>query len=222
MTHGEKKFDKKYYTRFFSKYSNSELDIYYRWSLGWFNFLKKFADIGSGLGREVLEIGSSIGAFSKVLKERGFKVDATDISPYIISKAKKLQKGINFFVFNVEKPQKLKKKYNFVFSFEVLEHLKNPEKALINIKEMLKKDGILIFSTPFPTKRSLSDPTHINVHEEKWWLELGKKTGYNKRKVIYATFIPYLYRISSVFSWGFPLKTDIPFANSTAFYIFTK
>lgn len=221
-SHGKGSFDRKYFRRFFNKYSESEFEIYYRWAKGWIRFLDKYLPLKNGKNRKVLELGSSMGYFSKALSERDFDVVATDVSSHIIQKAKKLQKDIDFQVVDIEKEIKVKGGFDFVFAFEVLEHLKNPEKALRNIYPKVKKGGYLVFSTPFPTKRSLADPTHINVHEETWWMELGKKVGFKKRKLVHATFVPYLYRLNSVFSIGFPLKSDIPFINSTAFYIFRK
>lgn len=221
MGHGVRSFDEIYYKRFFNDYSSEELNLYYRWSLGWMKFLENYLPLKNGRGRRVLELGSSIGAFSKVLNERGFDVLATDISSYIISKAKKLQPKINFKVMDIEKDPKLEEKFDIVFAFETLEHLQRPAAALRSIKKLLKKDGIFIFSTPFPTKASLSDPTHINVHYPSWWKSEGKKAGFAKRTLIYATFIPYLYRLSSVFSKGFPIKTDLPFVNSTCFFLFS-
>lgn len=222
MAHGEKKFDKKYYKRFFDKYSKSEFDMYVNWADGWVRFLDRYLDIKDGKGKNILELGSSLGYFSRIFKDRGFIAEGSDISSYIVSKAAKLQKDIKFFKLDIEKENKISKKYDYLVAFEVLEHLKDPEKSLKHIKSMLKKDGVLIFSTPFPTKRSLSDPTHINVHEMSWWLKLGKKVGFSKTKGVYATFVPFLYRISKYFSIGFPIKSDTPYLNSTCFLIFEK
>ena len=220
--HGGEKFDREYYKRFFDRFSAKELTKYVRWADGWIRFLDNYIDIENGAGRNVLELGASLGYFSRIFKDRGFEVVASDISSYIVKKAKKNQKGIDFKVVDAEKRIDVEGNFNYIVAFEVLEHLKDPQKALKNIFGKLKKDGTLVFSTPFPTKRSLSDPTHINVHESSWWLNVGKKTCFRKRKLIHATFIPFLYRISSIFSWGFPLKTNIPFVNSTTFFIFEK
>lgn len=220
--HGTKKFDKGYFRRFFGKYDRKEFEMYVRWALGWIRFLDRYESLKKGKDKRALEIGSSAGYFSKVLKERGFNVIASDISPYIIKKAKKLQPDLEFRTVDVQKGIGIKGSFDLIIAFEVLEHLEDPAKALRNIYGKLKKGGILIFSTPFPTKRSLADPTHINVHEEKWWLVLGKSTGFKKRRLVHATFVPYLYRLNSVFSIGFPLKSNIPFVNSTAFFIFSK
>ncbi len=196
--------------------------MYCRWAEGWLRFLDNYLDIRNGRGRKVLELGASLGYFSKVFKNRGFDVWVSDISRYIIKKAKKFQTGVNYLVADVEKGIKTSNQFDYIVAFEVLEHLKNPGLGLKNIKAKLKKGGTLIFSTPFPTKRSIADPTHINVHGEKWWLESGKRAGFKKRRLIHATFVPYLYRISKIFSWGVPIKTDIPFVNSTCFFIFQK
>lgn len=221
MVHGNSNFDKKYYRRFFDKYSGSEFNKYVNWADGWIRFLDRYLDIKKGNGRKLHELGSSLGYFARVFKDRGFDVSGSDISSFIVSKAGKIQKDIKFFKFDVEK-NKSKAKYNFIIAFEVLEHLKDPEKSIKNIKGMLNKGGIFVFSTPFPTKRSLADPTHINVHEAVWWLKAGKKAGFAKVKAVYATFIPFLYRISKYLSIGFPFRSDIPYLNSTCFLIFEK
>ena len=220
--HGVEDFDKKYYRRFFESYTKSELLVYYRWSLGWIRFLDRYLPLKSGFGKKVLEIGCSIGAFSKILKERGFEITATDVSPYIINKAKEIQKDIDFRVLDIEKGGDLRDKYDYIFCFETIEHLKNPAKGLTNMKSALRKGGVIVISTPFLTKRSLADPTHINVHSPSYWKNLAKKLRFSKGRVIFASFIPFLYRFAEIFSWGFPLKTDIPFVNSTAFLIFEK
>lgn len=220
--HGERGFDGHYYRRFFKNYSKREFEMYCRWSEGWLRFLDKYVDIGRGNGKRVLELGASLGYFSKVFRDRGFKVQITDVSPYIIKKAKKFQKDASFSVENIEKGINTAGQFDVIFAFEVLEHLKDPKSALANVRKKLKNGGVFIFSTPFPTRRSLADPTHINVHEESWWKTLAKKEKYKVVKIIHATFIPYLYRVSSLFSIGFPVKTDIPFVNSTVFFVLKK
>lgn len=221
MKHGKNEFDQKYFGMFFKNYSQRELIFYYRWFQGWIKLLDKFLPLKDGRGKQVLEIGCAIGAFSKILTERNFKVTATDISPYIINKAKRLQKNIDFLVSDIEK-EIPDKKYDFIFAFEVLEHLDNPKLALLNMKKALKKDGVLVFSTPKPTKRVLADPMHINVHSPKYWLSLGRKLGYNSVSSKEVSFIPHLYRYHSLFSRGFTFRINLPFINNTCFFIFRR
>lgn len=222
MSHGQESFDKKYYRRFFDEYSKNEFDRYVNWSHGWLKFLDKYVDIKKGKNRTLHELGSSLGYFARAFNDRGFDVSASDISSYIVKKAGAIQKDIKFIKLNIENKVNINRKFDFIVAFEVLEHLKNPENALINIKKMLNKEGTLIFSTPFPTRRSLGDPTHINVHEERWWIKMGKKTGFSKTKYIHATFLPFAYRFSKYLSIGFPFRSNIPYVNSTVFLIFNK
>lgn len=222
-SHGNISFDKKYYRRFHTQYNEKELQIYYRWFIGWINFLEKqLPELKNRHSKKTLEIGCSIGAFSKILQERGLEVTSTDISEFIINKARNLQKDVKFLVFDVEKGGKVGNNFDYIFAFEVVEHLKNPESALIHVNKLLNKGGTFIFSTPFPSQQSLADPTHISVHEASMWLQLGKKVGFRKRRHIYASFIPYFYRFHKLFSFGFPMKINLPYINSTCFFLFQK
>jgi len=221
MKHGQKVFDEQYYGMFFEEYSYKEMLAYYHFFLGWIRFLDKFLPLKKGEGKKVLEIGCGIGAFAKILNERGFRVDATDVSPFIVERAQKIHKDINFRLLNIEKAT-INEKYDYIFAFEVMEHLKNPSKALINIKKMLKKKGVLIFSTPFPTKEMLADPMHINVHPPKFWLSEGEKIGYKNLKVKYVSFLPFLYKLHPFFSRALPFRIDNYFINSTGIYLFKK
>ena len=60
-------------------------------------------------------VGSGIGAFPKAVKEMGFEVQATDISKFIIKKAKKLQKDIDFKVDDIERIAGKQNQYNLIF-----------------------------------------------------------------------------------------------------------
>lgn len=221
--HGKSQFDRKYYARFFSKYEKEEFNKYYKWSLGWFRFLNKNIGLFKNPGVRVLEIGCSAGYFSKVLYEKGYEVLGTDISKFILDKAKRFVPQVEFEVFSIEKKNiKISKRYDYIVAFEVFEHLKDPLLALKNSYKLLNKGGVVVLSTPFVSQKSLSDPTHINVHDPEWWLAESKKAGFKKSTFKYATFVPYLYRFSSVFSVGFPFKFKNKWINSTVFLILKK
>lgn len=222
MQHGLKIFDREYYGLFFKKYTFEEMLPYYRFFQGWIRFLDRFLPVKKGNGRKVLEIGCGIGAFAKILDERGFKVKAIDISPYIIEKAKKILPQIDFQVLDIEKNTIKNEKFDYIFALEVLEHLRNPTKVLKKINGMLKDGGILVFSTPYPTKEMLADPMHISINLPKVWISEGKKTGFKIIEFKHVSFIPFLYRFHSFFSRALPFKTDSNFINSTCIYIFRK
>lgn len=220
--HGKEDFDKKYYARFFKQNGELDFSTYVNWFTGWYNFVKNRAPLVEGKNKKVLEIGCAIGTFSKILNEKGFEVTATDISEFILKEARGKTPNVEFRVLDIEKEPRVKEKFDYIFAFEVLEHLKDPEKALENIKNLLKPKGVFIFSTPFISEQTLKDPTHINVHDPKYWLELGKRNSFKNLKFIYVSFLPFLYRWSKLFSVGLPVKINNAWANSTTLYFFEK
>lgn len=220
--HGNNNFDKKYYARFFRPDGTIDSSTYENWFYGWYNFVKRYVRLEEKKQKKVLEVGTAIGALAKILAKKGFDVTATDISSFILTKAATNNVDIKFKKVDIEKPISLPSDFDYVFAFEVLEHLGKPAAGIKNIKKVLKKGGILIFSTPFVSKDSLKDPTHINVHNPDWWLKLGKNIGFSKVKFTYASFLPFFYRRHRVFSIGIPLKIDNVFANSTCFFFFQK
>jgi SAM-dependent methyltransferase len=218
--YGTDNFDKKYYAGYYKKYDQKELETAYRWFKGWIRIinwlypLKKFKD------KRVLVIGSGIGAFPKVIKEAGFDIDATDISAFITSKAKILQNDINFRIEKFSKSSTKNDFYDLIFVIKTFERLENPTKEFQNIKNRLKKDGTLIFFSPYPTKANLIDPTHINVKKPEEWVKIGRQLGFKKTRFRYISFLPLLYRYHTFFSMAFPIKTDLPFIVCTCLFFF--
>lgn len=221
--HGDKKFDKDYFAVRYKKYDKKEFIRTYRSVRGWMNFIEKYFKIGSIKDKKVLEVGCALGGFAQVLYEKGASVTASDTSAFIIEKAKKLNPKIKFFVCDIEKNIKsTDNEFDIIFSLEVMEHLANPQKALRNLKRKLKPGGVLIFTTPYLTKRTTSDPTHISVKQPEAWIKLGQKLKFKNLKFKYATFVPFLYRFSSFLSIVLPIKTDLPIIGYTCFFYFRK
>lgn len=94
---------------------------------------------------KVLEIGCATGEFCHVLHKIGLNVEGLDVSEDAISEARRRYKGINFHVGTIEN---LKNKYNFIFAYEVIEHLTNPDIFFEKISDLLNKDGIFCLTTP--------------------------------------------------------------------------
>lgn len=218
--HGDRNFDEKYFAPYYKRYTKKELQKAYRWFKGWIKFIEQYVSLEDTRGKRVLEVGCGIGAFAKILKEKGYQVKASDISAFIIDKAKKLQPKIEFVSEDVEKTTGKKGEFDLIFALEVFEHLNNPEIALKNLRGRLKKDGLLIFSSPYPTRRTLADPTHINVHTPEEWMKLGKKAGFKFLELKYVSFIPFFYQYHPLLSWAFPVKTDLPIIVNTCFFYF--
>lgn len=101
----------------------------------------------------ILDIGSGVGTIDFYLASKGKKVTGIEISRNAVDIAKKnakffkLDKQIEYI--NSAFPYKIKKKdYDLVLFSEVIEHLENDEKALNDIRNVLKPGGLLVITTP--------------------------------------------------------------------------
>lgn len=101
-------------------------------------------------GKKVLEIGCGSGYGSKYLADHGVgEISAFDVDQAAISFAIKNYSHENVkFAEGDAETLKVNSSYDVVLSFEVIEHLKHPEKLLRLAQESLKKRGIFILSTP--------------------------------------------------------------------------
>jgi len=105
--------------------------------------LKKF-----GLNKDsyILDFGCGKGIFIKFLSYFGFN----NLHGYEIEKnrskfAKNLNKNANIYLNSSELKQN---KFDFISLIHVLEHIKDPEKIIKEIKQKLNKDGILLIEVP--------------------------------------------------------------------------
>lgn len=218
--YGDEVFDKKYFGTYYKKYDKKELTKAYRWFKGWTGLLSRLYPINKFQGEKVLVVGAGIGAFPKAVKEIGFDVAATDISKFIIKKARKLQKDIDFLVEDIEKTAGKQDEFHLIFVIKTLERLKDPKSALKNIKARLKKDGLLVFASPYPAGKTPSDPTLISVKFPEEWIRIGKELGFKTMRFNYVSFLPFLYKYHSFFSRAFPIKVELPIVVNTCFFVF--
>lgn len=223
----KKVFDKDYFIDYYlpltGNFEKKDLIRNKNWFYGWFDALERFYDFQNGKGKKALEVGCAIGAAADILHERGFDVIATDISSYAIKKAKKVLPHITFEIMDIEKEQKkMKNTFDLVYSFEVIEHLQHPEKALKNMYKMLKEGGSVICSTPYPYKYVMWDETHINVRYPEEWVKAFKKAGFKKIEYKHIGFVPFFYRFSRHFHLKLPFGLPSRYFNSTIFIHATK
>jgi O-antigen biosynthesis protein len=102
-------------------------------------------------GSEVLELGPASGYFTRILKEAlQCKVDAVEIDPTMAAKAKPYCRDIQVadldtLDWNALWPER---RYDAIIAADVLEHLRNPERALQALLRRLKPEGKLLISLP--------------------------------------------------------------------------
>lgn len=218
----KKDYGKKYFTKQFDAVGDFDKYALKRnqyWFLGQLAFFEKFFSVSFKKAKRVLEVGCAIGGIASIFQKRNSEAYAVDISRYAIKNAKKLSPDVNFYVCDIQKGIPIKKKFDFVFAFEVLEHLKNPSAGLKNIKKIISDNGLLIVTTPYPFKKYIDINTHVSVFKPEEWVILMKKAGFNKVKFQPVTFLPFLYRLNPRLSIILPFNSNLPFVNSTVFYV---
>lgn len=123
-----------------------------------FDIYKEVSKIVSG---SVVDIGFGTGFGTHLLAQNaeviGYEIDeagikfATDAFPNVSFKYGNIQEGINGT-------------FDFVVMIDVLEHLRQNEKSLINVKKMLNNTGKLILSTPNRLSRYRKSDDHIREY----------------------------------------------------------
>ncbi|ORX86436.1 S-adenosyl-L-methionine-dependent methyltransferase [Anaeromyces robustus] len=100
-------------------------------------------------GKNVLELATGTGLIAKNVASSANHIDATDYSEKMIEQAKKGKNPKNI-TFEVQDATNLKyndKTYDVIIISNALHLLPNPDKAIHEIKRVLKNDGILICPT---------------------------------------------------------------------------
>lgn len=122
-------------------------------------------------GKVALDLGCGYGYYTVDLLQRGYEVDAVDISRNSIQMTrKKIEKMENHPKVKLHNINALKfrpgKKYDLIICFEMLEHLYEDLKLLKLINSWLKDDGVLLISVP---------------HNEKLWNIRDEQAGHLRR-----------------------------------------
>ena len=120
----------------------------------------------------IIDMGCGYGFFLSAFGKKWDK-HGIEISKKAIAYSKKWG---SIHEYSLEKNINIKKKFDFVFSYHVIEHLYKPEKFIDNCYKILKKNGYFIIGTPnfdsgcakrFNNKyRFFKDKTHISLFSE--------------------------------------------------------
>ncbi|KKQ89805.1 MAG: Methyltransferase domain protein [Candidatus Curtissbacteria bacterium GW2011_GWC2_38_9] len=170
------------------------------WHQKKWRILKEFMGKTSG---SLLDIGCADGTTTAQIQKlhHGLKITAIDYYQKAIKYAKATNQGINFLVADAHKLPFKNRSFDTVTAIEVLEHLDNPEKSLLEIYRVLKNKGQLIviqdtdsllfklvwwFWTKW--KGSVWNGSHINCYSPKKLIRLIKQTGFKVKQSKYTNF----------------------------------
>ena len=96
--------------------------------------------------KKILDVGCGIGYFLCEAKKRGWKVYGTEFTDEAIDICEK--KGINMFKGKLYSDSHLLESYDVITSFEVIEHINNPQEEIESIYSLIRKGGLVYVTTP--------------------------------------------------------------------------
>lgn len=171
-------------------------------------------------GKIVLDAGCGVGYGSFIVSSKGSakKVLGVDISKEAIvyAKQKYPRSNLTFVEDSLESLTKVKdNSINIVLAFEVIEHLKDPEKFLETIKLKLKTNGLLLVSTPNKYTYPPGNPYHFKEYFPNEFVELLKLNFCTVK--IFHQFFEFSQNIKEDKNKVFKLEEDFSEVNQTVF-----
>jgi len=192
----------------------------------------------------VLDVGCATGLLARELLKKKCETWGIDKDGDSIKLAAKYCNKT--FTCDLESCDKLpvpKKYFDYVTFFDVIEHLRNPEKILSVIKPYVKKGGKVIVSTPNIAHASIRwmllkgvfnydstgimDDTHVHFYTRESLSQFLKKQGFVVQKIIPTNGmckVPLIYKITDRLptSWQYRIASLFPTLFSYQFIAVTK
>lgn len=162
-------------------------------TVGWYNNWL-YLLIKEHLKGEILEIGAGIGNFTNLLAKKG-EVTAIDVSSEYIKELKNLHGEIAEIGFgDIEEGKYFfnNKEFDSAVCLNVLEHIKNDNKALKNIYNLLKPGGRFVLLVPAHSFAYGELDKNLG-HERRYTIKGAKKklksAGFKIKKARYLNWI---------------------------------
>jgi len=179
---------------------------------------------------EFLDAGSGFGQYSYFLsrKFKGSKILGVDVKEEQVRDCNyffqqiRMDKRVFFRTADLTEYRETEK-YHLILSVDVMEHIEEDVKVLMNFHDSLKKEGVLLISTP-------SDQGGSDVHDdhEESFIDEHVRDGYNineimeklKKAGFSKVVAKYSYGIPGKISWRLSMKYPISMLNvSKAFFV---
>lgn len=181
-----------------------------------FGEFKEVLKLYSPVSKEkVLEVGCNTGEFCWLLdKNYDVVVEGIDINAHAIEIAKLNYPDIKFRVMDFFD---LEGQYDVIYMQQVIEHIENPDKALIKLKSLLKSGGKLILTCPnhwayvsksiswLMNKKFCYDPTHVHEFNPKELVSIVEDSGFKKLKLLTRPGFPFVHSISVDLQYKMPM-----------------
>ncbi len=141
---------------------------------------------------KLIDVGCGIGYFLEEAKKRGWEVYGTEMTDKAVEICK--QKGINIYHGELNISDFEEGSFDVVTSFEVIEHIYNPQEEAKKFNYLLRKGGLLYLTTPNFNSFSrdiLKDkwsiiyyPEHLSYYTKKTINSLLSNNGFVKKCIL--------------------------------------
>jgi 2-polyprenyl-3-methyl-5-hydroxy-6-metoxy-1,4-benzoquinol methylase len=158
---------------------------------------------------KVLDMGCGFNFFLKSLPKDWNKY-GIELSSLVSKDKESWSKIYNYDIEKIfTKSQKIQLgKFDVIFNYHVIEHLRKPENFLINVRSLLKEKGYFLLGTPnfdsgcarrYKSRyRFLKDPTHISYFSENSLYRMLDTYGFKILRVDFPYFETQLFNINNL------------------------
>lgn len=146
------------------------------------------------IGKKILEVGCGIGNLTFYLQHLG-NLSCIDISEHYLLHMRIDYPQVRFYKYDIsdEKVKCLKEeRFDTIVCINVLEHVKDDKKALLNTFEILQSDGRLLLFVPalrFLYGSLDKNLSHFRRYEQRELKELLEAIGFRIEKISYSNLI---------------------------------
>jgi ubiquinone/menaquinone biosynthesis C-methylase UbiE len=186
------KYDESYYYNNHIKWLNSFfgffVKLYYRYIASY--IMAKAAKIKKG--NKILDIGCGVGILVQQFNKLGYQATGVDVNKEAIQNS--ISPKNCFLVQTTAELNYPKQYFDLIVSREVLEHIpvEDIDACIKEWDRVSKGQMIHIIAVKERGPSAIDDPTHINVQNEKWWIDKFGEYGYiaikKPKKIFFSPF----------------------------------
>jgi SAM-dependent methyltransferase len=109
--------------------------------------LREISAVKNNCGNKLLDVGCSAGFFLKIAKDEGYEVFGIEVSEETGNYAQQ-KYGLDVFIGTLTDAGFPDKRFDVITLWDVIEHVHDPNLFLLEVKRILKDDGILAIQSP--------------------------------------------------------------------------
>lgn len=188
----------------------------------WYGGIINYIDDNFEKGSKVLDIGCGLGHLISSIDNK-FNKYALDTSRFSINYINDNYSNINTQCSILKEKLYKENFFDVVVAYHVIEHIDDPFKFIKNIKNILKKGGVLILGTPnrsciaeklFKGNFRLYSKEHLLLLTSQRLIQLLKNKGFKVDFIEYPFFKTKYFNFHNIFKLFFTNKISPPFYGS--------